>query len=133
MSRPYRTRRRLLRSYADLDENLWPLCLERQIHKLDRLILTQMSPGNIQVSQISIFFSKFLTLIEQTPRLKQKFIPWHESSGGLGREISFRPPPPLFGSMGSGSRSGRSFYGSKFETIEYFKARFNNYCSFNND
>lgn len=58
MSRPYRTRRRLLRSYADLDENLWPLCLERQIHKLDRLILTQMSPGNIQVSQKSIFFSE---------------------------------------------------------------------------
>ena len=49
MSRPYRTRHRLLRSRSDLDDNMWPLCLENDIHNLDKLILTQMSPGNIEV------------------------------------------------------------------------------------
>ena len=30
-----------------LDMNLWPLCMNSQIHDLDKLIMTQMSPGNV--------------------------------------------------------------------------------------
>ena len=55
LSRPYRTRRRLLRSAVDLDVNLWPLCLERRPHQMERLMMTQMSPGNIQDTVVTKF------------------------------------------------------------------------------
>ena len=55
LSRPYRTRRRLLRSAEDLDVNLWPLCLERRSHQVERLMMTQMSPGNIQETVVKKF------------------------------------------------------------------------------
>ena len=48
LSRPYRTRHKLSRSHADLDSKLWPLCNERQTHRLTELILTQMSPHNVE-------------------------------------------------------------------------------------
>ena len=53
LSRPYRTRR--LRSAVDLDANLWPLCLERRPHQLERLMMTQMSPGNVQETVVTKF------------------------------------------------------------------------------
>ena len=53
LSRPYRTRR--LRSAVDLDVNLWPLCLERRPHQVERLMMTQMSPGNVQETVVTKF------------------------------------------------------------------------------
>ena len=44
MNKPYRTRKRFR---ANLDVNLWPMCMEDRIHDLDRLILTQMSPAMV--------------------------------------------------------------------------------------
>ena len=38
-----RTRKRFR---SGLDMNLWPLCLNNQIHDIDKLVMTQMSPGS---------------------------------------------------------------------------------------
>merc|ERR1712155_141987 len=51
----YTARRGLLRSAEDLDVNLWPLCLARQPHSVERLMVTQMSPASIQETVVQEF------------------------------------------------------------------------------
>ena len=41
VTKPTRTRKRFR---SGLDMNLWPLCLNNQIHDIDKLVMTQMSP-----------------------------------------------------------------------------------------
>ena len=47
MSRPYRTRKRVARADMELDNTLWPLCTSGDIHSLQDLLLTQMSPASL--------------------------------------------------------------------------------------
>ena len=46
MAKPCRTRKRF-RSYKDLDMKLWAMCLGKETHVFDKLILSQMLPGYI--------------------------------------------------------------------------------------
>ena len=49
MAKPSRSRR----FRPGLDMNLWPLCLNNQIHDIDKLCMTQMSPENVPESLVS--------------------------------------------------------------------------------
>ena len=44
VTKPTRTRKRFR---SGLDINLWPLCLKNQIHDIDKLIMTEMSPDTV--------------------------------------------------------------------------------------
>ena len=44
VTKPTRTRKRFR---SGLDMNLWPLCLKNQIHDVDKLIMTEMSPDAV--------------------------------------------------------------------------------------
>ena len=50
VTKPTRTRKRFR---SGLDMNLWPLCLNNQIHDIDKLIMTQMSPEQVPEELLS--------------------------------------------------------------------------------